>query len=176
MTTDIPKFKYHPDPISTGVIVESGDECECCGEYNGYVYKASFYCANEIENICPQCIHDGSAAQKFGGMFCDDYPLISSGVDQFIIDEVTKRTPGYETWQQELWLTHCNDACAYLGDASVDDVKNLANGVGFIVDGPDWTPTDFLELAKYYQPKGSPALYKFKCLHCDQILYGMDAC
>ena len=35
---------------------------------------------------------------------------------------------------------------------------------------------DFLELAKYYKPKGSPALYKFECLHCHEVLYGLDQC
>lgn len=71
-------------------------------------------------------------------MFCDDYPLTEAGIDSAIVDEVTQRTPGFETWQQEVWLTHCNDACAYLVDATKADLIGVTQGKGQIVDGPHW--------------------------------------
>ena len=112
----------------------------------------------------------------FKGSYSDDWPLQQAGLSEEIISEVTERTPGFESWQQEVWLTHCNDACAYLGDASKDDVRKLADGIGYIDDGQQWSSKSYLELGKHYEPKGSPALYKFQCLHCQQILFGIDAC
>jgi uncharacterized protein CbrC (UPF0167 family) len=124
---NLPVFKYHPDPISTGSVTQSDANCRCCGEIRGYIYTSSIYCSEDLENeICPWCIADGSAAKKFNATFCDDYPLNNAGIDASIIQEVTTKTPGYDTWQQDVWLTHCNDACAFLGDASKDDVLSIA--------------------------------------------------
>ena len=62
---ELPKFKYHPNPLATGAIAESNEVCECCEEAPGYIYKASFYSTEEVESICPWCIADGSAAEKY---------------------------------------------------------------------------------------------------------------
>ncbi|MCK5338820.1 MAG: CbrC family protein, partial [Bacteroidales bacterium] len=35
MKMDLPKFKYHPDPLKSGSIVRSENECECCGKKRG---------------------------------------------------------------------------------------------------------------------------------------------
>ncbi|MDK9806970.1 CbrC family protein, partial [Vibrio sp. D406a] len=32
---ELPKFKYHPDPIATGVFEKSDDICECCSKAKG---------------------------------------------------------------------------------------------------------------------------------------------
>jgi uncharacterized protein CbrC (UPF0167 family) len=32
-----------------------------------------------------------------------------------VLDELTRRTPGFAGWQQERWLFHCADAAAYVG-------------------------------------------------------------
>ncbi len=121
----IPKFKYHPDPIATGAIKKNDSQCECCGENRGYTYTATLYSPEEIEFICPWCIADGSAAQKFDGMFCDDYPLIEANLNNSIIDEVTLRTPGFNSWQQEEWLVCCEDACEFHGDATKNDFQSI---------------------------------------------------
>ena len=176
MSKPLPKFRYHPEPLATGAIVVSEEKCECCGSVAGYKYVASFYAVDEVLSLCPWCIASGEAAEKFEGSFSDDWPLNDAGLSQSIIREVTTRTPGFETWQQEEWLTHCEDACAFLGDATVRDIKELAEGRGRVEDGQEWKTEDFLELAKYYKPKGSPALYKFECLHCHEVLYGLDQC
>jgi len=62
------------------------------------------------------CIADGSFAARFDATFTDDAPL--SSLDAQIVDEVTRRTPGYSAWQQEQWMTHCDDAAAFLGPVS----------------------------------------------------------
>ena len=172
---DLPIFKYHPDPVSTGSVVVSDVKCRCCGERRGYIYASNVYCTEDLDGeICPWCVADGSAAKKFDATFVDDIPLRQAGINEEIILEVTTRTPGYETWQQEVWLTHCNDACAFLGDAAREDVLSIANE-GLQVSGGEWMDEKTLKtVAQNYRPKGSPAFYKFRCLHCGQILFAMD--
>lgn len=172
---NLPIFKYHPDPLSTGSIIQSDAKCSVCGESKGYIYTSTVYCVADLENeICPWCLADGSAAQKFDAAFCDDTPLVEAGLAASIIQEVTTRTPGYDTWQQDVWLAHCADACAFLGDASKEDVRTIAaEGLPFV--GGEWIDQKTMRaIAQNYHPKGSPAFYKFKCLHCGKLLYAMD--
>lgn len=122
---ELPKFKYHPDPIGTGNIKESDEACECCGKKTGCSYNSSIYAQEDIEFICPWCIASGEAAEKFDGLFCDEYPLVQAGLDESIFNEVTKRTPGYNSWQQEDWQTHCGDACEFHGDPKKEEIENL---------------------------------------------------
>ena len=172
---NLPLFRYHPDPLFTGSIIQSIAKCSACGQMRGYIYTSTVYSSYDLEDeICPWCIADGSAARKFEATFCDDLPLIDAGIDAAIIQEVTTRTPGYDSWQQDAWLTHCNDACAFLGDASREEVLSIANE-RVVVAGGGWIdPEQMKGIAQNYWPKGSPAFYKFKCLHCGKILYGVD--
>ena len=176
MKRSLPAFRYHPDPIATGAIVESDETCLCCGEVGGFIYVLSFYAEKEIEAICPWCIESGRAAATFDGMFSDDWPLRQAGLSDDIVEEVTRRTPGFESWQQERWLAHCSDACAFLGDASKRDLQALSEGLGSMDDLQEWAREDYLRLLEYYEPKCSPAVYKFQCLHCKELIYGIDQC
>ena len=172
---DLPIFKYHPDPLATGSIIESNEICRCCEQSKGYIYIFPVYDAEDHENkFCPWCIADGSAAKKFDFDFSESYALEQARIPKDIILEVTTRTPGYATWQPEYWLSHCNDACAFIGDASKEDVLRIANEHIKVVNWEDLDEEVMKEIAKYYEPKESPAFYKFKCLHCNEILYTMD--
>ena len=125
-------------------------------------------------NFCPWCIADGSAASKFNGAFVDSYPLIVSGISQKIVDEVCLRTPGFDSWQQEVWLTHCDDAGAFVGDASKDDVEQMLDGK-IELSGAEFIPKEiYKEVFKGYQPGGNPCVFKFECIHCNQILLHFD--
>lgn len=75
----LPKFKYHPDPVGTGSIVESDVECCCCGKTRGYIYVGPVYAEEEYEEcICPWCIADGSARKKLDARFTDE-ALVGGG-------------------------------------------------------------------------------------------------
>lgn len=39
---DLPKFKYHPNPLVTGAIEPSEVACECCGKARGYIYSSVY--------------------------------------------------------------------------------------------------------------------------------------
>lgn len=172
----IPEFRYHPNPIATGNVKLSEAVCLCCERNRGYIYTASVYAKEELENaICPFCIADGSAAKKFDANFSDDFPLIRVGISEQIIDEVTKRTPGYTSWQQEEWLTCCQDACEFHGDASKTELQELdSENLERFLSEIQWSNSDWKSFVPHYEAGGNPAVYKFVCRHCQQPRYGMD--
>ncbi|WP_300481538.1 CbrC family protein [Shewanella sp.] len=128
-----PKFKYHPDPIKTGSIVESKNSCDCCKHQQGYVYSGSIYSKNRPDSICPWCIADGGAAKMFGIEFVSLMPaIIDPSNPQEIecseraFDELLHRTPGFSSYQEIEWPNHCGDFCEYHGISTVKDIKNIS--------------------------------------------------
>ncbi len=97
----LPTFRYHPDPVATGSVVDSGAVCECCERARGFVYTGPIYAANEIERLCPWCISDGSAASKLGAGFADIGFGVPEDVPVDVAREVSERTPSFTSWQQE---------------------------------------------------------------------------
>ncbi|MEH6459938.1 CbrC family protein [Chitinimonas sp. JJ19] len=175
MSIELPSFRYHPNPIDTGAVVESDGTCQCCGQDRGFMYTGSIYSTADLDDICPWCIADGSASAKFDASFADDYPLIAAGIQMHVVEEVACRTPGYVSWQQDSWLVHCGDACEYHGDASREDICNVSENTKaawmaeYKLDDEDWH-----QITDSYTPGGDPAIYKFVCRHCRQILFGWD--
>ena len=174
---NIPAFKYHPDPIATGSIVPSDTVCECCGQARGFIYTGPVYSIEELDEcICPWCIADNTAHDKFGAEFTD-----AAGVGGYskslmlssaVIEDVVFRTPGFTGWQQERWLACCGDAAAFLGRAGreeieeqwLDAVVSLQEDCG-MSDGRDWQ-----DYFKALDSDGSPTAYIFQCLHCGRHL------
>ncbi len=136
----LPVFKYHPDPLETGAFsVDKTVKCDCCQQPTDIYYESPFYSVADIDALCPWCIADGSASQKFEGEFQDSASV--EGIDceydddgEFshttnpypdeMLDELVKRTPGYRGWQQEVWLAHCNEPCEFIGYVCWDDIKD----------------------------------------------------
>lgn len=144
--------------------------CICCKKSRGYIYIAAVYTTQDIEEICPWCIADGSAAEKFSATFTDDYSLSQAKLSGEIISEVTERTPGFISWQQEKWLTHCNDACEFHGDLEVSEAKNLTDKeIDTLCVESEMNLEDIEEILKHYEKGGNPAVYKFICHHCREI-------
>jgi uncharacterized protein CbrC (UPF0167 family) len=171
-----PKFRYHPDPVSTGSVEKCDDACGRCGLARGYIYVGPVYCEQEpTDAICPWCIADGSAAEALDAEFSDPHPLAKANLDPKIIDSVTKRTPGYTTWQGEEWQACCQDACAFLGDAEQADLKSLPTDERQrLLARMGLDEEELVEIVENYQVGGSPAFYKFKCLHCGKLRFAWD--
>ncbi|NLR74400.1 CbrC family protein [Leeia aquatica] len=176
MSDQLPQFRYHPDPIASGVISLNNATCICCGYARGYVYGGPLYTAQDVEgSVCPWCIANGEAAARLNASFVADYPLLQSGLPSDIVEEVCSRTPGYYSWQQEEWLSHCGDACEFHGDASVEDIRSAS-----ITTKAHWmanyqlSEDDWVSATKDYQPGGHSAFYKFVCRHCGQVSFGWD--
>jgi uncharacterized protein CbrC (UPF0167 family) len=174
MPEPLPAFVYHPDPLATGSIAASDEVCECCGRSRGYKYESTPYCEADLEVICPWCIADGRAHEKFDVEFVDRDAIGDYGkwgkVTDAIADTVAHRTPGFSGWQQERWWVCCNDAAMFLGPAGKDEL--LAHGSEAVeairvesgFEGKEWR--GYLSaLSK----DGGPTAYIFRCLHCGKL-------
>ena len=118
----LPVFDYHPDPIGTGSVEPSDAECVCCSQARGYIYTGPVYAVDELDDqLCPWCIADGSAADRFEAVFCDVDP--PADIRDDIADVISERTPGFSGWQQERWLFHCGDGAAFLGVVGAKELE-----------------------------------------------------
>lgn len=163
---ELPTFRYHPNPVATGAFVLEPGRCSSCGLDRGYVYKGPIYAIEEPDPPCPWCIADGSFAARFDAEFTDPAPL--AGLDPAVIEEVTRRTPGYAGWQQEQWLTHCNDAAVFLGAVGYEEL--LAHPEALELLRQDMGDDDVQGLSR----DGSPTAYLFRCRHCGVELADWD--
>ena len=162
--------------MATGVIEPGNQTCVCCGEACGYVYDGPVYTAEDLQgHICPWCIADGSAASKYDATYSDARPLAMAGLAESIIDEVTRRTPGYISWQQDHWLTCCDDACEFRGDATRQDLQTFdGGGLKQVLIANEIAPEEWETIVKQYRPAGDPAVYKFICRHCQRTKFSVD--
>jgi uncharacterized protein CbrC (UPF0167 family) len=175
---DLPRFRYHPDPVATGMVVASGEECVVCERARGYLYSGVPFCEEDVDekSICPWCIADGSAHERFEAEFVDS-ASIGSGlagtgpVPIEVVEEVAYRTPGFNGWQQECWFTHCGDAAAFLGAMGTDQLSSAGLGALDAIrestgldQGATWD-----EFFAALDHDGSPCAYLFRCLHCGQF-------
>ena len=170
---ELPKFRYHPDPVATGSVVASDVGCKACGLARGWIYAGAIHGSTDLDDlICPWCIYDDTAHTKFDAEFVDPEAIGGyrdcSNAPQSVVEEVSFRTPSFSGWQQERWFTHCNDAMRFVGCAGKSELEELGTAAieavkldsGF--DGDQWT--EYLERmdADY-----GPTAYLFRCLHCD---------
>jgi len=183
LPADFPKFRYHPDPVGTGTVEKSDETCIRCVEARGYVYVGSAFSeepedaeeAVEPEPLCPWCIADGSAAAEYACEFTDAAPLADAELKPAIIEEVIKRTPGYISWQENEWRTCCDDACAYMGDASREEVQGLeGEELEELLEELDWEGDEWAAFVAQYEPGGALSVHKFQCLHCKDAQYVYD--
>jgi uncharacterized protein CbrC (UPF0167 family) len=172
----LPTFRYHPDPLKTAAVKPSGASCAVCGDARGYAYEGPVYGLEEIPGkLCPWCIADGSAAERFSATFTDDWALVKAGIGAAAIAEVTTRTPGFTSWQGEQWLSHCDDACEFHGDLPPSELTRLADAVQQqLWPETTSTPDEWAAFLGNYTPGGDPSIYWFRCRHCGKDLFATD--
>lgn len=172
----LPTFKYHPDPIGTGAF-QKGEpqECNCCGKQTDIWYSLPFYTEeDDIECICPECISNGKASIKFDGEFHSSHSTDKVS-DPLKLDELIHRTPGYCGWQQEYWLAHCDDFCAFIGYVGWSELVSM--GIDKEIEenyNEEINGFNLDDVKKYMQNNGSMQGYLFKCLHCGKHLLYVD--
>ena len=162
---ELPKFKFSPNAYNLNVFEKEDGVCSCCKENKALKYTGSFYSEEEPDYICPWCIENGNAAEMFEGEF-NDYQGIenSDGIDENLLIEISERTPSYNSWQQEIWLTHCDEPCKLIGYADgeiinpiIDELENDINDKGY----------DKEFLLKNLSIDGSLVGYLFQCTKCN---------
>lgn len=193
----LPHFKYHPDPVETGSVETSADVCRCCGKARGYIYTASVYRAVSVSPellryvpdrpfviemvkgferaFCPWCIADGSAAERFHCMFTS-YDGIGAvtGVEvpDEVAEELTERTPGFESWQDQQWWTHCGDAGEFLGPVRDGDLTGRWAGAAAAIreaiesDGGPLDDDYWQHIFEALDQGGNSQGFVFRCRHC----------
>ena len=174
---DLPDFPYHPDPVATGSLVRSGTTCVACGRLRGWVYVGPVFAEVELdEHLCPWCIADGSAAARFDATFTDDWGA-PDDVPAEVVALVTQRTPGFSGWQQERWMYHCGDGCAFLGRGGRVELAQRADAVEVLRhehDGLGWTAEQVEEYLQRLDPDSPPTAYLFRCRVCGTHLAYSD--
>lgn len=161
---DILEFKYHPYPIKTGAF--KTDEtviCDCCGDKTDVYYNEPFFSVEDDIYLCPACIKSGKASEKFDGEF-QDYDSCDKVSDKERLNELCTRTPGYCGWQQEYWLAHCDDYCAFIDYVGWNEIKEM--GIEKEIEEDINDDSHFEHIKKYLLNGGDLQGYLFRCLHC----------
>lgn len=165
-------FKYHPNPLKTGAFKDDKTViCHCCGKQTDVYYTGPFYSVEDVENLCPECIGSGAAAEKFDGAFQDDASADSVS-DKEKLDELISRTPGYCGWQQEYWPAHCDDFCAFLGYYTWKDLEEE----GLVEEIEETYREDIcgVDFAFAREHLKYDSGYLFRCLHCQKHVICID--
>ena len=169
---NLPKFKYHPNIYDKDKVVDAlgwGENvCQCCGNTT-QVYVENMYCSMEdVECLCMECVASGKSAEKFDGQFIQDAEEVSDDAKR---EELFLRTPGYCSWQGELWLACCDDYCEYLGDVGYKELKEM--NLEEIID--EYKENEGFDFENEWLVKGgSLAGYLFRCRHCGRYRLNVD--
>jgi uncharacterized protein len=176
---NLPKFRYHPDPIASGSIVRSDNECVCCGEARGFIYTGSVSGEEELEEaLCPWCIADGSAHDMFDAEFADG-ALIPEDIAPGVVEELCHRTPAFKGWQREQWLTCCGDGAEFIAPVGRAELRahdpQFESALLTYVHGEFGLPNEAATrvIAALNRDRG-PTAYLFRCRHCGNKLGYVD--
>lgn len=201
----IPNFKYHPDPLKTKNAEEKNFQCICCDKEKNITYVAGIYTSLDVdrEELCLDCIYDGSAARKFDATFTilpysieekifnedpetKEYKYFYQDIKQNDLEiskedleEFHERTPGYISWQEQIWLTHCRNICSFHGDFDPIELQQVyqdEENKSYLKESLGCNDQELNEIIFAYNPKKStqPSFYKFKCLACKKVLAHTD--
>jgi uncharacterized protein CbrC (UPF0167 family) len=169
----LPKFKYHPNPLATQSIKKSAVQCICCGKTRDYIYSGPVYAEKELhDKLCPWCIADGSVHEKYNAEFIDPLAIGNHGlwdnVPEMMRKEIAFCTPGFVSWQDGLWWTHCGAGAEFLGFAGREEaimlgsdfLQALRSSVN-IKDEKQWQ--NYLDAL---DKDNGPTAYIFRCTKC----------
>ena len=161
---ELPSFRYFPDPLGNGCIVARDATCPCCGETRSHIYSGPIYAVENIHEVCPWCIADGSAARRWSASFNDTEGAADS-VPPEVLREIDERTPGYSSWQGNRWLFAQDDAMVFVGE--VDGKALLEDGDDGKIEAclaalREWDPNWPKESLAAVTPGDQPAIYLFR--------------
>jgi uncharacterized protein CbrC (UPF0167 family) len=167
----LPAFKYHPDPIRSGSVQASDEACKSCGKARGYIYTGPVYAEDELDDaLCPWCIANGSAHEKFDAEFVDG-EAFADDLPQEVMEEITLRTPGFNAWQGEQWLACCGQAMAFVEPAGVKEIRQRyyeleGSLMMYIVQEMGISGGAARKMLESLDRDAGPTAYVFQCLSC----------
>ncbi len=99
-------------------------------------------------------------------LFSQEFQDLPDGAETTLTVE---RTPGYHGWQQEFWLAHCGDFCAFIGYVGWNDIKDRLDEFANLEEDCENFGIRNSDLAKCLQKRGDCQGYLFRCLHCGKL-------
>ena len=176
----LPGFRYHPDPIRSGSIVVSDARCRCCHKNPGYMYGGPVYSEEDgLENqLCPWCIASGEAHRKFEATFVDS-EAFADGMPEAAMQEISTRTPGYSSFQSEVWPVCCGDAVEFLTPAGIAELRAYdytleGQLMGHIVHRMQLSGGAATRLLDGLRKDSGPTLFLFRCPRCQTHHFHID--
>lgn len=176
----LPAFRYHPDPIASGSVVTSTTKCKCCKKVRGFIYGGPAYSDDDLDDaLCPWCIADGSANEKYDATFVDSEAFDDDATEE-AINTICERTPGFNAWQGEKWPSCCGEPAAFVTPAGYDDIQTRfprleGELMMYIVHKLGVSGGAATRTLKSLKRDHSPTAFVFKCLHCDGMPAYVDA-
>lgn len=179
-TLPLPAFRYHPDPLASGSVTASARKCKCCKRARGFIYTGPVYAEKDLdEALCPWCIADGSAAEKFEATFVDSEAFVDDA-SEAAVKEITERTLGFSAWQSEQWPSCCGEPAAFVTPAGIAEIRarfyqlegSLMMHIVHELGISGGAARQFLESLRRDQ---SPTVFVFKCHHCDTQPFYVDS-
>ena len=162
----MPHFKYVHSTIASKLFRNTPCKCKSCGK------NSDLMCP--LEEICPQCISDGSAIkvgyQSFSGSVREQ---MLKHEDKVI--ELYGKTPRVSCWNEFDWPDHCDDFCQYYGDKPVDEIRS-EEAYELISKFVNWKPDqdDIVHLKNNYVVPSMASVHKFVCMVCSKELLVFD--
>jgi uncharacterized protein CbrC (UPF0167 family) len=187
-------FIYFKGPISDmGDLLEGRNKCSICNNEHDYCFDLEYTITDKFGDEekegkvgCYDCLRKGEFEfwhdTEFGMLdengLCKIYSHNMGNPPKLDSETMTelRRTPQVVTYQQEIWLTHCNDFMIYKGTwEPLDFYRNSVNG-----DGRDlfmkMTDKNINFLWDKSLPEGQalleewyPTYYVFECRHCGKL-------
>ncbi|WP_374104971.1 CbrC family protein [Streptomyces sp. RT42] len=153
--------------------------------------RSAIKALSTVSSLIPSaftCIHSGAASRALstsagGDEDFDMSAVFSDAVDVpddvplSIVEEITRRTPGFAGWQQEAWLYHCGDGAAFLGPAGYRELEAHPAALAMLRKDHQrygWAPAETEQFLRGLDRTGEPTAYLFRCLHCDTSLASWD--
>jgi uncharacterized protein CbrC (UPF0167 family) len=171
----LPTFRYYRDPLGDETIVESEAKCAGCERERGFIVDSPAYSATVARDarFCPWCVADGTAADKFNAHFNQVEP----GASADATSTVERRTPGFPTWQDLAWPTHCSDVGVYLGTPSGAELRKNQEAFDALRDDVaqyEWGRDEDSMREFIDGLPGSQVVYLFECPRCGKQLIRWD--
>jgi len=172
-----PSFTYYRDPLKDGSVERSDDTCSACGRRRGFICSCTAHGLELPEDVrfCPWCVADGRAHTRFGVSF----NLVSADAPRKAREEVEYRTPGFVSWQDWGWPTHCDDVAVYIGQPGGDELRASPEAYEALLQelrrDCDWTEDEDY-LTSFINGLGASAVaYLFECRRCHKPIVCWDA-
>lgn len=172
----LPRFELFPSAFDAGVFEITDTSCDVCKRRRGMLYTGPQYSARKESDgmrCCPWCIADGSASRlglTFNTPYIDESSPNTSQLSREDRDLFESRTPGFISWQGNLWLSCCGRACVYLGEAdSADILGRWASVVPTLFESMDHDLDEQREIVADIRRGGPICAYVFQCRNCARL-------